>query len=136
MIGFFPHTNPYISNVMQQCRWSLLLIFRTWATCASNKFQIIKRIVFQPLGWLFASSCSKFKVLFVFQLWNLNVGLLILLSFMSSPFTSRFVASVEWSLLIHWCLTFVLLECEVKCTSKILKDRLISMLFRVVPCTV
>ena len=30
---FFLHTNPYISNVTQQCRCSPMLIFRTWATC-------------------------------------------------------------------------------------------------------
>jgi len=31
---FFCHTNPHISNVMQQC-WCLpMLIFRAWATCA------------------------------------------------------------------------------------------------------
>ena len=31
---FFSHTNPYISNVTQQCRCSPMLIFRAWATCA------------------------------------------------------------------------------------------------------
>ena len=31
---FFPHSNPYISNVSQQCRCSPMLIFRAWATCA------------------------------------------------------------------------------------------------------
>ena len=31
--GFFSHTNPYILNVMQQCRCSPMLIFRAWATC-------------------------------------------------------------------------------------------------------
>ena len=30
---FFPHTNPYILNVTQQCRCSTMLIFRAWATC-------------------------------------------------------------------------------------------------------
>ena len=29
----FPHTNPYISDVTQQCRCSPMLIFRAWATC-------------------------------------------------------------------------------------------------------
>ena len=33
-IGFSPHTNPYISNVTQQCWCSPMLIFRAWATCA------------------------------------------------------------------------------------------------------
>ena len=32
-IGFFPHTNPYILNVTQQCRCLPVLIFRAWATC-------------------------------------------------------------------------------------------------------
>ena len=31
---FFPHTNPYISNVTEQCRCSPMLIFRAWATYA------------------------------------------------------------------------------------------------------
>ena len=30
---FFSHTNPYILNVTQQCRFSPMLIFRAWATC-------------------------------------------------------------------------------------------------------
>ena len=30
--SFFSHTNPYISNVTQQCRCSPMLIFRTWAS--------------------------------------------------------------------------------------------------------
>ena len=34
---FFSHTNPYISNVTQQCRCSLMLIFRAWATCAQTR---------------------------------------------------------------------------------------------------
>ena len=43
-IGFFLHTNPYISNVMQQCRWSPMLIFRAWATCGlNNKFSWYER---------------------------------------------------------------------------------------------
>ena len=34
----FLHTNPYIQNVVQQCRCSLTLIFRAWATCGlTNK---------------------------------------------------------------------------------------------------
>ena len=33
---FFPHTNPYISNVTQQWRCSPMLIFRAWATCVSQ----------------------------------------------------------------------------------------------------
>ena len=32
---FFPDTNPYTSNVTQQWRCSLMLIFRGWATCVS-----------------------------------------------------------------------------------------------------
>ena len=41
---FFSHTNPYISNVMQQCRWSPMLIFRAWATCGlNNKFSWCER---------------------------------------------------------------------------------------------
>ena len=32
----FSHTNPYISNVMQQSRWSRMLIFRAWATCGCD----------------------------------------------------------------------------------------------------
>ena len=32
---FFTHTNPYISNVTQQCRCSPVLIFRAWATCGN-----------------------------------------------------------------------------------------------------
>ena len=34
---FFSHTNPYISNVTQQCRCSPMLIFRAWATCAQTR---------------------------------------------------------------------------------------------------
>ena len=33
----FSHTNPYISNVTQQCRCSPMLIFRAWATCGLIK---------------------------------------------------------------------------------------------------
>ena len=33
---FFPHTNPYIMNVMQQCLCSPMLIFRAWATCGDS----------------------------------------------------------------------------------------------------
>ena len=31
--SFHFRTNPYISNVTQQCRCSPMLIFRAWATC-------------------------------------------------------------------------------------------------------
>ena len=34
---FFPHTNPYISNVWQQCRCSPMLIFRAWTTYAQTR---------------------------------------------------------------------------------------------------
>ena len=34
---FFSHTNPYISNVTQQCRCSPMLIFRACATCAQTR---------------------------------------------------------------------------------------------------
>ena len=37
LLGFFSHTNPYISNVTQQCRCSPMLIFRAWATCAQTR---------------------------------------------------------------------------------------------------
>ena len=30
---FFPHTNPYISKVTQQCRCTLMFILQAWATC-------------------------------------------------------------------------------------------------------
>ena len=33
----FSHANPYILNVIQQCRCSPMLIFRAWATCAENE---------------------------------------------------------------------------------------------------
>ena len=33
----FSHTNPYISKVTQQCRGSLMLIFRAWATCGDKR---------------------------------------------------------------------------------------------------
>ena len=33
-MGVFSHTNPYILNVIQQCRCSPVLIFQAWATCA------------------------------------------------------------------------------------------------------
>ena len=39
-IGFFPHKNPYISNVMQQYRCSAMRIFRAWATCAKTNLHI------------------------------------------------------------------------------------------------
>ena len=37
LLSFFSHTNPYISNVTQQCRCSPMLIFRAWATCAQTR---------------------------------------------------------------------------------------------------
>ena len=33
---FFSDTNPYISNITQQCRCSTMLIFRAWATCGGR----------------------------------------------------------------------------------------------------
>ena len=44
-MGFFSHTNPYISNVMQQCRCSPMLKFRVWATRVFiSSFSILRLI--------------------------------------------------------------------------------------------
>ena len=53
---FFSHTNPYISNVMQQCRCLPMLIFQAWATCVcTGKFSTL--IFILPSKTL----CSKFR---------------------------------------------------------------------------
>ena len=47
---FFSHTNPYILNVTQQCRCSLMLIFRAWATC-SEIGKILAREASRAVVW-------------------------------------------------------------------------------------
>ena len=65
--GFFFHANPYISNVMQQCRCSPMLIFRAWATCGLSRDMDNSSIFRLSLVWSRPWFCSSFQPLHLFR---------------------------------------------------------------------
>ena len=55
---FFPHTNPYILNVTQQCRCSPMFIFRSWVTCDENVRLFSNILIFEMKNEMFDDSLA------------------------------------------------------------------------------